>query len=366
MFDCFLAQLGVLLMLFCCSARIFFLKNARIDCFAAFSPVALVFSLFLLFCFDLSILSLAVFFLALIVFFTNFRSTLRLLANLIVDGYSAAFVVFSILEIILIIMLATLIIFFRPVKYTEKSFGISKNQKTLTGNLSNLRIKENPFTGERFSGNLFVYEPVVHDEIVAELYKENPILVFAPGLRADVQNYEPYLMLLAQKGYKILSADLYVPEMNLLSQNIENPLMKRIIDSKFLRKFAAISMESAEPENFQKVLDKEKSLAAKKYSALTKLALEFFGNEAKIFYIVDGIDFDTIYSVIDEFNTEPYSNAEGFFSMNRVDEYKTSGYGFIEQNDVLLARKKGIERENKFFIPRYVASKTVQSIQEQK
>ena len=115
-------------------------------------------------------------------------------------------------------------------------------------------------------------------------------------------------------------------------------------------RFAAIHMERIDKERFIHLIEKEKTLATKKYSALTKIALELYGDDAKVFYIVDNVDFDSIYAVIDEFNTEPYANAKGFFSMNRVDEYKTSGYGFIEQTDVLLAYGKGLERENKFFI----------------
>ena len=366
MFDCFLAQMLSLTLVFLCSARIFFLKHSRIDCFAVFSPVALVVSLLIFLCFGFSPLNIAVFFVTLVAFFTNFRAVLRLKAQLIVDSYSVTFIIFSIIALILTILLGLLIVLLRPVKYTPNDFTISKTEYTLTGNSTNLRIRESFFTGERFSGNLFVYEPIVKDEITAEIYAENPILIFAPGIRAEVQNYEPFLMILAQKGYKVVSADFYTQDMQLLSHDFGNPALKALIESKFFRRFAALWLEQSQEENFKKILEEERPLATKKYSALTKLALELFGDEAKLFYVVDGVDFDSIYAVIDEFNTEPYSNAKGFFSMNRVDEYKTSGYGFIEQTDVLFAHLKGIERENKFFIHRYVANKTIKAIEEQK
>ena len=364
MFDCFLAQMLVLVLLFFCSARIFFLKEARVDSFTAFSPIALIISILIFICFGFSIFNFAVFLLALLVFFTNFRASLRLAARLIVDNYSVIFIIFSLLEIVLTVTLAIFIVLLRPVKYTAKDFGIKKSSYTLTGNSQNLRIREGLFTGERFSGDLFVYEPIIHDEITAELYSENPVLVFAPGIRAAVQNYEPFLMILAQKGYKVISADFYTSDLELLSQKTEKKTTKSIIESKFFRKFAAISSEMKHPEDFAKIIEEEKPLATKKYSALTRLALEIFGDDTKCFYIVDNVDFDSIYAVIDEFNTEPYSNAIGLFSMNRVSEYETSGYGFIEQTDVPLAKIKGIERENKFFIPRYVANKTVEAINE--
>ena len=364
MFDCFLSQLLVLTMIFFCSSRFFFIKDARLDSFAIFAPLAFVISILILICFDFSIFSFAIFVLSFSVFLTNFRAILRLNDKLIVDNYSAIFIIFSILELILTVLLIVTIVFFRPVKYSEKDFGVKKSQFSLAGASSNLHVREKFYSGERLSGNLFVYEPLVHDEITAEIYSDNPVLIFLPGIRSQVRDYEPYLMLLAQKGYKVLAADLYTQDLRLISKNIENKFLKEFLESKFFRKFAAISFEKQNPAEFEKILAEEKNLATKKYSAITKFALEFLGDESKFIYIVDNVDFDSIYAVIDEFNTEPYSNAKGFFSMNRVDEYKTSGYGFIEQTDVFLAHRKGIERENKFFIARYVANRTIKSITE--
>ena len=366
MFDCFLAQILVLVLIFFCCARIFILKNERIDSFAVFAPLALIISILIFACFGFSPLNFAVFFVALIVFFTNFRALLRLHAELVVDHYGVVFIIFSVIGIILSLGLGTILFLTRPVKYTPNDFNITKTQKTLTGKTENLKIRESLFSGERFSGNLFIYEPIIRDEINAQIFAENPVLIFAPGIRSSVQNYEPYLMLLAQKGYKVLAADFYTSDLYLLSKNSDSQVKKILLESKFLRKSAAIYEEKTKSKEFAEILEKEKPLATKKYSALTRLALELYGDETKCFYIVDGVDFDSIYAVIDEFNTEPYSNAKGFFSMNRVDEYKNSGYGFIEQTDVLLALSKGIERENKFFIPRYVANKTLEAIRNEK
>lgn len=364
MFDCFLAQILVLIMIFLCSLRILFLKNARVDSFAAFAPLSLATCICIFFCFGFSLLNLALFVLALIVFFTNFRAVLRLSAKLIVDTYSPIFIIFSIINLILTVLLAVGIVYFRPVKYSEKDFSITKKEITLTGTLQNLRTRDSFFTGEHYSGSIFIYEPSGHDEITASLYAQNPVLVFSSGLRANVQNYEPYLMILAQKGYTVLAADLYTPDLKLLSKKSDNPVKSYFIESKFFRRFAALKEQHENPQEFADILKDEQKTATRKYSALTRLALELFGDETKLFYIVDGVDFDSIYAVIDEFNSESYSNATGFFSMNRVDEYKNSGYGFIEQTDVFLAHRMGIERETQFFIPRYVANKTIKSITE--
>lgn len=366
LYDCFLAQLLVLIMIFFCSVRVFFLKKARVDCFAVFAPLSLIVSVLILFFFDFSYISITILLLSLLVFFTNFRSVLRLHAQLIVDGYSPVFVIFSILNLIAAAVLTLFVVLLRPVKYRPEDFSAKKTYSILTGRLDNLRIRENYFLGEKFSGNLFLYEPSVSDEITNELYSSNPIVIFAPGIRSTSQNYEPYFLLLAQKGYKVLSADLYTPETNLLSKYSDGNFSKSVIESKFFRRFAAIHLEKIDPKSAEELLKNEKELSTKKYEALTNLALKIFGEDKKVFYVVDEVDFDSIYAAMEKFNTESKTTVAGFFSMNRVDEYQTAGYGFIEQTDVLLAREKGLEREDKFFIPRYIANKTQKAIMEAK
>ena len=365
MFDCFLAQVLILLLIFVCNMRFFIIKKARVDSFAAFAPIALIISICTLVCFGFSLLNLSLFLLALLVFFTNFRAVIRLSDKLIVDSYSVSFRISSVLSLVLTFVLAADIIYVMPVHYTLKEFSATKKQYSLTGPLSNIRIKENSFSGEKTTGELFLYKPDTQDEISLKRYAENPVLLFLPGIRANVKNYEPYFLVLVQKGFTVLSADLYNSELKFLSNDSENPLAKALLDSKFFRRFYANHLEKADPEKAAKIFEDEKTFASKKYSVVTKLALELLGDDTKIFYITDGVDFDSIYAVIDEYNTEPYSNAKGFYSLNRVSEYKSSGYGFIEQTDVLLARKKGLGRENKFFIPRYAANKTIESIREQ-
>ncbi|MBR1722133.1 MAG: hypothetical protein IJ727_06585 [Treponema sp.] len=365
MFDCFLAQVLILMLIFFCDMRFFIIKKARVDSFAAFAPIALIISICTLACFGFSLLNLALFLLSLLVFFTNFRAVIRLSDKLIVDSYSVSFMISSTLSLAITLALTAFLIYVMPVQYTLKEFSTTKKQYSLTGPLSNLRIKENMFSGEKTTGELFLYQPDTQDEISLELYSENPVLLFVPGIRANVKNYEPYFLLLAQKGFTVLSADLYSNELKFLSNDSENPLAKVLLDSKFFRRFYANHLEKVNPEKATKIFEDEKTFSTKKYSMLTKLALEILGDDTKIFYITDGVDFDSIYAVIDEYNTAPYSNAKGFYSLNRVSEYKSSGYGFIEQTDVLLARSKGLGRENKFFIPRYAANKTIESIREQ-
>ncbi|MBR6912271.1 MAG: hypothetical protein IKN34_00465, partial [Treponema sp.] len=74
--------------------------------------------------------------------------------------------------------------------------------------------------------------------------------------------------------------------------------------------------------------------------------------------VTDGLDTDSIFSFSDKFA----DNVAGVFLLESVEEYKTSRFGFPEQTDVFLADSLGLKRDSEFFIPRYLAFKTVQKI----
>lgn len=360
MYNCFLSQFLVLILLLVSGSRIFFLKNPRIDCFAAFSPIAFLISIINFFCFDVSFLNLLIFFIALFSFFTNFRSVLRLRSKLIVDHYGNAFLISTIAELILILISLVFLILHRPAKLAPQKFNAEKTEYLLTGNTTNeLRIKTDFFKGQKTTGYLYVYTPKIaeNDEINAEIYSGNPVLIFAGSPSGPALNYEPYFLFLAQKGFTVLAADFYTRDTKILGRNLEKGLFHKSSDSKFLRYFYAQILKISDEEKFNEINSKEISLAPAKYNSITKLAGGLFGTEKKIFYLVDGIDFDTIYSIV-----EQNKNASAFYSLNRIDEYKTGGFGFLEQTDPVFAAHFGLRRDPSLFIPRYAANKTIENI----
>lgn len=360
MYNCFLSQILVLILLLACGSRIFFLKNPRIDCFAAFAPIGFIISIINFLSFEVSFLNILIFFIALFSFFTNFRSVLRLRSKLIVDHYGNAFLISTIVELILIIFSLVFLILHRPVKLEPQKFNAEKTEYLLTGNTtSEIRIKTDFFKGQKTTGNLYVYAPKIaeNDKINAEIYSENPLLIFAGSASGPVLNYEPYFLFLAQKGFTVLAADFYTRDTKILGQNLTDGLFHKSSDSKFLRYFYAQVLKIFNAEKFSEIKSKEIPLAPIKYNSITKLAGGLFGTEKKIFYLSDGIDFDTIYSVI-----EQNKNASAFYSLNRISEYKTSGFGFIEQTDPVFAAHFGLRRDSSLFIPRYAANKTIENI----
>lgn len=402
MFDCFLAQVLVLIMLITSELRIIIIKNARVDCLTIFSPIALVISIINFFCFGFYIGNILIFIVAIFVFVSNFRSVLRFSANLLVDHYSTGFFITAIINLILLAFLSVLTVYFMPVKMIAQDYEVSRTKHVLTGSFTGgLRIKNDFFSGEKFSGNLFFYEPqeilkqqeetvgimpaqqstsisaeisekteaealqqeqpVQQDEALQEAPNElpsEPVILFATNAASNVVDYEPYFLILAQKGYEVAAAEFYTPDSKFVSGFAENSFIRDLMDTIYFRKHFFYKTFTLDKELFTKMTEHEKAFQAARYKALVKLAIEHYGSDKKIFLVVDGIDFDTTYSVIDEFP----ENIVGFYSLNRISEYKTSPFGFIEQTNPFLARQFGLYRDKTLFIPRYAANKTIEYI----
>ena len=359
MYNCFFSELLVLILLLASGTRIFLLKNPRIDCFVAFSPLALIFSLITLLCFGASFFNFLIFILSFWSFITNFRSVLRLRSKLIVDHYGNAFLISTIAELVLTLLILAFIFAHRPANLVPEKFGVQKTQLLLTGNsLNEIKIKNDFFSGQKTTGNIFIYTPSTDDEISKKVYSENSILLFAGNFSAPVQNYEPYFLILAKKGYTVAASDFYTKDTAVFKEN-KSGFFQRHADSKFFRYFFSKLLRLSDEKKFSETQEKDKKNSPERYNSLTKLALKIFGNEEKFFYLTDGIDFDTINDVIEK-NSQ---NAAGFFSLNRIDEYKTTGFGFIEQTDPVFAANFNLKRDSSLFIPRYAANKTIENIQ---
>ena len=172
------------------------------------------------------------------------------------------------------------------------------------------------------------------------------------GPHGTVQDYEPYLLFLSQEGFKILAADFYSPDM---------PVFDSDKDSWYFRKFFArkeyIDAKKNKSDSFKKIDEKITQNKIKGYTELLRLSSSIFG-EQKIFLIVDQMSFDSISPIINQDKDRIF----GFFPMNRIPEYKTTGLGFINQTNPFFAYMLGFKRDKALFMPRYVAQKAAQDV----
>ena len=346
MYDLFLARLLVLLLIFLTCGRILFTEHARIDSIVLLSPMALLFSLCILLIWGVNPFSVALAALSFLVLFTNGRSLFRFAGQLFVDHYSFLFIFSSILEILAAIALAVLLLMFHPVKYTQKDFEAVADKKVISGTLaSGFEVRESIFENKRNDGLLWCFEPAEYLEVPGE-----PVVLFVPGPATAVSFYEPYLLFLAQKGYRVLAADFYPQDYRLYEGKF---------NSRFLRCFYSVYLSLFEKETYKAIDAAADQIREKCYLALADLARKRYGEDSYFFYVTEGLDMATVNRIIDA-NEE---KTLGVFYLNQIPEFKTPEYGFIEQTNIFLCRILKGERDASLFIPRYVAGKTDGDIQ---
>ncbi len=345
MFDLFLGELLLLLLIIFCTSRIFFTKNASIDSAVFLSPIVFLLSILEIFVWGLNPLLLIVFFLSIVILITNGHALIRLSNRLFVDYYSPVFIVFTVIELLVALFLTACLIFFAPVNYSFKENGIKREKVLLSGTLAN-GLTESSTVSEKLnaSGILYKYEPIKNSPDA-----DKPIVLFVSSAKAPVSMYEPYLLLLAKKDYQVFACDFYSSDARIFNSFADLPYFKR---------FFSLLLNFLNPKEFKKIERKEKNLIPKEYSAVTKFLLEKHGKTKKVFFVTDKMNSDSILNVMDEFP----ENQSGFFSLSKISEYKSSGFGFVEQNDIILARYFKVQRDSSLFIPRYVAGKTASEI----
>ena len=392
MFDLFLAQVLILILLFSSGIRVLFIKNPRVDAFAVIPVFAFLISLLLIPIWGITVQNLVIIVLSALFFLTNVRALFRVSSNLIVDNYTLAFIIANFIELLLLIATIAFVVLSSPVRCKLKDFGTQKEKVYLTGTLAAGIRKGDFFEGDAFSGILYIYKPLqeisatekpaasaessnstasasgtanaasiasapvstapsvpVIQEPAQENTSERPIIVFAGTSVGTVEQYEPYILFLSKNGFTVCAADLYTRDMH---------IYEGASNRRFARRIRTLYNYVQDKTEFEATKKKELLLSRQKYERLTELVLDLFGESQTVYYITDGVSFDTINAVIEAFP----KNAVGFYSLNRIPEYKTQGFGFIQQTDILLAKYFSMKRDSSFFIPRYVANKTKDDI----
>ena len=380
MFDSFLAQILVLFLLYISAARIFFLREPRVDVAAVVCPFAFLISLSSFFIWGFSFQNLLLTLLSFLFLLTNFRALIRVISDLLIDHYSLPFLIATLIEILMLIAVTAVVVLFSPVRCIPKDFSVQRDERDLTGNFSNGFFFDDEIAEKvrgKVSGKVYIYTPTEKIEWIssedsifnkpaektepetatqksADFASENaPIILFVGTPYASVANYEPYLIMLSQKGLTVIAADFFSSDMSIFSDFRNSPLLRR---TELLR------MKFDEEENFKKIQGEIDEFTKRGYEALSRIALVNFrkedGTKRKIYYVTDGLDTDAIFSFSDKFA----DNVAGVFQLESVEEYKTSKFGFPEQTDIFLAKSFGLKRDSEFFIPRYLAFKTVQKI----
>ena len=340
MHSCFISQILVIFLESVCIARIFFTKNSKIDAAVMLSPVAFIISILNILVWQLSTLNILIFLLSLTILLTNIRSLLRFSAKLFIDRYSIRFLIFSILEFAAVLTLAFFCFINRSVKINPDDFNSETKTEVISKNFNEYEILKKIEIGKNISGYIQTFSP---KNINAD-NSQNPVILFVPAPSANPSDYEPFFYFLSKQGYTTLAGDFY----------IKNSFFNGIANSRILRKYLVHKRISAENNSFTEEQKKTVSAEIKEcFNILITLASQKFGSDRKFIILTDVLNFDDLTDIVLQ-NSETCS---GFFSLTQIEEYKTPGFGFIEQTDIFTARHFGLKRDPSLFTPRFLSSK---------
>ena len=186
-------------------------------------------------------------------------------------------------------------------------------------------------------------------EIPQAANSQNFIILLAPDKRADTANYKPYLQQLAARGITVYSADFFADD---------GQWLHSIADKKILRRMVMVIQSTLNEKQFTAQREYYSYNISQEYSVLIPLLRERCGADKKFLLITD---FMADIAADDLIKKNPEDIA-GILKLPSISEYKSSGYGCIEQTDPLLAMALGLNRDSSLATPKLLADKTIEVI----
>ena len=336
----FYGELLVFALLFITNLRVFFVHHVRRDPLVVLAPFTFIVAILQIFAWGIDAFTVLGLVIALFVLLSNFHAIFRYMERLYIDHYSPLMRVWAAFTIIISAAALAVTVYFAPVEQNSRKSGIVENQIQYKGSFRTSFEEAGAF-GKK---SLTIYE----------FSAETPgpqdfIVLFAPDKRADTANYKPYLQQLASWGITVISADFFADD----GQWLHN-----IGDKKILRRVVMVIQSLINEKKFTSQKEYYSYNISQEYSVLLPLLRERFGTDKKFFLITD---FMADIAAEDLKKKNPDEIA-GIFKLSSIDEYKTSGYGCIEQTDPLLALVLGFNRDSSLKTPAIMADKTVDAI----
>lgn len=336
----------ILFILIVCCLRTYFIKTTRLDSLASFSVLALGLSIVQILNWGFNLCELIVFVVSAVVFIVNYRSFVRFCNHLYIDSYTKFFITASSIALALVVF-STVILFcnapyiLSPKKYhvSVESFSYAKQDDGTYKESSDLfgdkRLKLSIYSPDRENPN-----------------KNDTVILFVPDKRAGLLAYEPYFVLLAKSGYKVYCGRFDFSTVNDSKSVKINSFLQRKLIQEVRKENSEKKYFSEHPEYY--------NAYAKEFEVLSSIADERESVLKKFVIAGDGASGDCFNRI-----TNPARKIYKCFSLSSVDEYKTSGFGFIQQTDPLSARMLyGLKPDRNSFIPSYSVMKTKQAFED--
>ncbi len=344
----FYGELLVFALLFITNLRVFFVQHVRRDPLVVLAPFTFLVAILQIFAWGIDLFTVLGLLIALFVLLSNFHAIFRYLEHLYIDHYSPLMKVWAAFTLIISAIALSATIYFAPVEQNARRIGISENQYHYKGSFRSGYEKAGPFSSKALT--LFEFSPeknLKDGNNSSNSRFNNLIILFVPDKRGDTENYKPYLQQLAASGATVYSADFFADD---------GQWLHSIADKKILRRMVMVFQSVTNKNKFDSQKEYYSYNISQEYSVLIPLLQELYGSEKKFFFITDFM----ADIAADDFKKKNPAAVAGIFKLTNIEEYKSSGYGCIEQTDPLLAMALGLKRDRSLATPKLLAEKTIE------
>ena len=339
----FYGELLVFVLLFITNLRVFVVHHVRRDPLVVLAPFTFVVAILQVYAWGIDVFTALGLIIALFVLLSNFHAIFRYMERLYVDHYSALMKIWAAFTIIISAAALGASIYFAPITKNSRKIGIKENQLFYKGNFLSGFEEVTPFSTK----SLTIYEFLPEAENTQKY--QNFVVLFAPDKRADTEHYKPFLQQLASNGVTVYSADFFTDDKLWLHS---------ICDKKFLRRIAMVVQSFVNNTKFLSQKEYYSFNITKEYEVLVPILKARNGDSKKIYLITD---FMADIAADDLMKKNP-QDIIGIQKLSSIGEYKTSGYGCIEQTDPFLAMLFGLQRDFSFSTPKILAEKTLEAL----
>lgn len=323
--------------------RVFVLKKTKVESLVILGPLSFFLSIFLVLSWGFDIFTVAAFVLSFIVTLTNFHALIRFKAKVFIDHYSPLMKFWGIVTSLLSGTALVVTIVFMPVELNSKKIGITKTRYDYQGSFKTGFTEASTFS----SRNLYLYEYTLFPD-----FKERQnVAILVPDKRGDSLNYDSYLQLLAKEGITVCSADFFADDCKWFYKGT---------DSRYFRISKMVIQSLKDPQKFNSQREFYTYNITKELNTLIPMLQERYGKNCSFFLIGDVMS----NTAISDYAQNHSDIIAGTFSLDSISEYKTPGYGCIEQSNPLLALTFGVTRDKKCFITKYLVLKSKEAILE--
>ena len=366
----FYGELLVFAMLLITNLRVFFVKQVRRDPLVVLAPFTFTISILQVFAFGIDFITALGVFIGLLVLLSNFHAIFRYFEKLYIDHYSILMKVWAVFTVTLCVLAAGITIYFAPVEVPSRKLKIAEFQMRYKGRFADGFKLIKPF--EKANAVLTCFSPNFTPKADFRSLKNidrDKIIIFFPDKRGDTANYVPYLQQLALENYTVFSIDYFADDCRWMHSKFEDLKISRRI-SIVARSYLNDKIFASQREFYNYNIKMEIGASIKLIDdILAKLDGDGGANDGdnKV-STTPGLSKNQYYLVcdwmgktsLDEYQKKYPEKIRDIFLLDSVEQYKTPGYGVIEETDPFLATLLGSKRDSAFSTSKMLALKTSQ------